>query len=85
MTRGVLLDVAGQKGVEALDPGEGISGEDLDSAERAAGAEVMAGDTVFVGLRAPEDAWARSGRATRRLARCSSGVVAPPLCLGLFR
>ena len=48
VTRGVLLDVAGQKGVEALDPGEGISGEDLDSAERAAGAEVMAGDAVFV-------------------------------------
>ena len=80
----VLLDVAGQKGVEALDPGEGISGEDLGQCREGCRGRGYGGGR---GLRAcgHRRSWARSGRATRRLARCSSGVVAPPLCLGLFR
>jgi len=47
-TRGVLLDVARARGVDALDPGEGVWPEDLDAAEALAGVRVEPGDAVVV-------------------------------------
>jgi kynurenine formamidase len=48
VSRGVLLDVAGAKGVERLEPGYPISCEDLDAAAERAKLEVCAGDIVLV-------------------------------------
>jgi kynurenine formamidase len=48
ITRGVLVDVPAVRGVEALEPGEPIFPEDLDSAERAAGVTVQTGDALLV-------------------------------------
>ncbi len=50
-TRGVLLDLARTKGVEGLDEidqGYAITGEDLDEAAEAARVEIMPGDFVLV-------------------------------------
>ena len=52
--RGVLLDVAGLRGVDVLPGGYGITEEDLASAEREAGIEVLAGDVVLI-----RSGWAR--------------------------
>ncbi|HZB08401.1 MAG TPA: cyclase family protein [Rubrobacter sp.] len=46
--RGVLLDVAGLRGVEVLPGGYGITEEDLASAEREAGVQVRAGDVALI-------------------------------------
>jgi kynurenine formamidase len=46
--RGVLLDVARHKGVEALEPGYPISVDDLDATAAAQGVEVHTGDCVIV-------------------------------------
>jgi kynurenine formamidase len=46
--RGVLLDVAGLRGVDVLRGGYGITEEDLASAEREAGVQVMAGDVALI-------------------------------------
>jgi kynurenine formamidase len=48
VTRGVLLDVPAQRGVEALEPGEPIFLEDLEAAEAAAGLVVGTGDALLV-------------------------------------
>jgi kynurenine formamidase len=48
VTRGVLLDVAGARGVPYLAAGETVTAEDLTSAERLAGVTVETGDAVFV-------------------------------------
>lgn len=48
VTRGVLLDVAGAKDLDFLDPGYPITSGDLDAAERRAGTTVEAGDAVLV-------------------------------------
>jgi kynurenine formamidase len=64
VSRGVLLDVARAKGVDALALGEGVMPEDLDAAERAHGVRVEAGDTLLV----------RTGYYGRRL---RSGPVNP--------
>lgn len=48
VTRGVLLDVAEVRGVEALRPADSITAKDLAQAEQAAGASVLSGDAVFV-------------------------------------
>jgi kynurenine formamidase len=57
-TRGILLDVAASRGVEWLAPGEGVSVEDLERAEKLARVEVGAGDAIIVrvGLGAREAA-----------------------------
>jgi kynurenine formamidase len=47
-TRGVLLDVARARGVDYLQPGEGIYPDDLEAAERLAGIRVESGDAIFV-------------------------------------
>ncbi len=46
--RGVLLDVAGSKQVEALDPGYPITVEDLEVAAEFGRVEVMRGDALLV-------------------------------------
>ena len=45
--RGVLLDVAGAKGVELLGPGEEITADDLEATAAAQGVEVGPGDIVL--------------------------------------
>jgi kynurenine formamidase len=50
-TRGVLLDLPrlrGVAGLDEIDPGYPISGEDLDEAADAAGVTIMGGDVVLV-------------------------------------
>lgn len=48
VSRGVLLDVARQKGVDRLEPGYSITGDDLDAAETQAGVTVTSGDIVLI-------------------------------------
>jgi kynurenine formamidase len=48
LTRGVLADVAGYKGVERLQPGEVISEEDLQGALKKEGVRITEGDVVLL-------------------------------------
>ena len=48
ITRGVLIDVAGHRGVDALDAHAEIGREDLEQALEAQGSEVRKGDVVLV-------------------------------------
>lgn len=48
VNRGVLLDVARFKGVEALEPGLEITAQDLEATAKAQGVEVRAGDSVLI-------------------------------------
>jgi len=48
VTRGVLLDLAGARGVERLAPGEGIGAAELEAAERAQGVRVETGDALLL-------------------------------------
>jgi kynurenine formamidase len=57
VSRGVLLDVAGARGVPWLGPGEGVMPADLEAAEKAQGVRVEAGDILL----------ARTGYYARRL------------------
>lgn len=47
-TRGVLLDVAGYKSVQRLEPGYAITVEDLEGTLRAQETEIRQGDAVFI-------------------------------------
>ncbi len=55
-TRGVLLDIPRQRGVDWLEPGYGITVDDLEAAESAQGVTVRSGDILLV----------RTGRDNRR-------------------
>ena len=46
--RGVLLDVAGFKGLDRLPPLYGISGEELESCAAGQGTQVQKGDVLLV-------------------------------------
>jgi len=48
ITRGVLVDVPAIRGTEALEPGEPVFPEDLESAERTTGVTVQSGDALLV-------------------------------------
>ncbi|MEU2774708.1 cyclase family protein [Streptomyces sp. NPDC007162] len=48
ITRAVLLDVAGTRGVDVLDPGYGVTRRDLEDAAERAGALPEPGDVVLV-------------------------------------
>jgi len=48
VTRGVLLDVASLRGVDWLEPGEGVFPEELEAAEARAGVRVGPGDAVLL-------------------------------------
>lgn len=53
--RGVLLDVAAVHGVDTLDPGYGVTAEDLQAAADRAGVEVRPGDVALI-----RTGWARN-------------------------
>ncbi|WP_216893901.1 cyclase family protein [Nocardia alni] len=55
VTRGVLLDVAGVKGVDILEPGYGVTEADLIAAAERAGVRPEAGDVALV-----RTGWARN-------------------------
>jgi kynurenine formamidase len=57
-TRGILMDMARNKGVPYLEPGTAIYPEDLDAWEKKAGIKVGSGDVIFI----------RTGRWARRKA-----------------
>jgi kynurenine formamidase len=59
MTRGVLLDIAGLKGVPWLRAGEPILPQDLEAAERAQGVRVEPGDALLY-----RTGWPRARRET---------------------
>ena len=69
-TRGVLLDVASERGVDWLEPGDAVFPEDLEACETRSGTRVEEGDVILLrtgyGRRArdngPDDV-ARVGRA----------------------
>jgi kynurenine formamidase len=48
ISRGVLLDVARLRGVESLGPGEVVTPDDLEAAERAQGVRAERGDVLLV-------------------------------------
>ena len=48
INRGVLLDVARHKGVEALEPGYEITGDDLAATAETQGIEIQEGDSVLI-------------------------------------
>jgi kynurenine formamidase len=48
VTRGVLLDVAGHRGVDVLAKGQGISAEELQAVAAAQGTELRPKDTVLI-------------------------------------
>ena len=54
ITRGVLLDVAATRGVAVLEPGEGVTADDLAAAAERAGVEPARGDVALV-----RTGWAR--------------------------
>ena len=75
VTRGVLLDVAALRGVDALEPGEPIFPEDLEAAEERSGLQVRAGDALLVRTgrwrwRATHGAWDASSLAAGLHASC---------------
>ncbi|WP_067795279.1 cyclase family protein [Actinomadura formosensis] len=46
--RGVLLDVAGHRGADIVDPAEAVTRQDLEDVAGAAGVEITTGDCVLV-------------------------------------
>ena len=48
ITRGILLDVASEKGVERLEPGYVVTAADLEQAANATGLDVRSGDAVMI-------------------------------------
>ncbi|MPZ51837.1 MAG: cyclase family protein [Acidimicrobiia bacterium] len=48
ITRGILLDVAGARGVDWLEPTDSVTPNDLDAALDLAGIQIESGDAVFV-------------------------------------
>ncbi|MFN8635163.1 MAG: cyclase family protein [Chloroflexota bacterium] len=59
VSRGVLLDVPRQRGVEYLEPNQSITVADLEAAEASAGIRVESGDVLLI----------RTGRHARRKAK----------------
>lgn len=48
VTRGVLLDVAGNRGVDWLEPGEAVHPSDLEACETSGGMRVEEGDVIML-------------------------------------
>lgn len=48
LTRGVLIDAAALRGVDWLEPGEGVFPEDLEAAEKLEGIRIATGDVVLL-------------------------------------
>jgi kynurenine formamidase len=66
-SRGVLLDVAAARGVDWLQPGDYVTADDLEAAEKLHGLRVETGDVLFVrvGLDARESAEGPEDRSLR--------------------
>jgi len=71
-TRGVLLDVAALRGVECLEPGYGVTPEDLEEAEERQGVRVRSGDIVL--LRTGDGRRYRAANAENRTISYMDGV-----------
>src|SRR4029453_14444882 len=54
VSRGVLLDIPRSRGISWLEPGDTVTAEELESAERAEGAQLGEGDVLV--LRTGDDA-----------------------------
>jgi kynurenine formamidase len=63
VTRGILLDVAREKGVEYFEDGYAITGDDLDAAAAKGGVTAESGDIVLV--RTGQMEWLRRGDKAR--------------------
>lgn len=72
LTRGVLLDVPGVKGLDVLPAGYGVTADDLQSAADRAGVEVRRGDVVLV-----RTGWARNFDTPAVYLGQSDGVPGP--------
>ena len=72
MTRGVLLDVAAARGVDRIEPGEGVFPEDLDAAEHRQSVRVEPGDAVFL-----RTGFGRFRRETGKVSAAEAGVTQP--------
>jgi kynurenine formamidase len=70
--RCVLLDVAAVHGVQTLEPGYGVTAEDLDAAAERAGVQVHAGDAVLIGT-----GWSRLWNDRDRFVGAADGVPGP--------
>ncbi len=70
--RGVLLDITKIKGVATLEPGYGVTADDLQAAEDAAGVRVGAGDAVLIGT-----GWSRLWDDRPAFQGLDSGVPGP--------
>jgi kynurenine formamidase len=71
-TRGVLLDVAAARGVQWLEPGDGVYPEDLEAAEARQGVRVEPGDAVLL-----RTGFGRYRRETGRVSAAEAGVRQP--------
>lgn len=70
--RGLLLDVAGHRGLEVLPAGYGIGAADLEETAAAAGLEIRSGDVVLV-----RSGWSRYFADAERYVGAASGVPGP--------
>ena len=70
--RGVLLDVTKVKGVPTLDPGYGVTADDLEAAAALAGVEVREGDAVLIGT-----GWSRKWDDRAAFQGLDDGVPGP--------
>lgn len=70
--RGVLLDVTKVKGVATLDPGYGVTADDLEAAAELAGVEVREGDAVLIGT-----GWSRKWDDRAAFQGLADGVPGP--------
>ncbi|MBB5755111.1 cyclase family protein [Prosthecomicrobium pneumaticum] len=69
IARGVLIDVAGHKGVDMLPPGYAIQPEELDAVLAAQGTVVKEGDVVLV-----HTGWARNWRQPKKMMEGEPGL-----------
>jgi kynurenine formamidase len=83
VTRGILLDVARAKGVDRLEGGTPITPDDLDEAEKNAGATVEPGDAVLIRTGAMR--WLKEGDK-ETYAGIYRGIAGPGIaCAAWFR
>jgi len=75
--RGVLLDITKVKGVDTLDPGYGVTDDDLEAAQELAGVEVREGDAVLIGT-----GWSRLWEDRPAFQGLDDGVPGPDVSAG---
>jgi kynurenine formamidase len=75
--RGVLLDIAGLRGVEVLQPGEPVTSADLDAACKRQNVTVSDGDALLIGT-----GWARHWNDRPRYEGQHGGAPGPDISAG---